>query len=262
MREGQWNTAEDLFASALDVSKADDRAHRGLAESMWQRDERDSAIMHMEQAVRLSAGDPHLVQRLGRMYLEVGRLDDADRQCTLALEADRQSAEVWALRGDCLAARNRPEEALAAYHRALALQPDYPSVQVEAAEIYRAQGRYDRLLATLERLEDGLGDEDQTARVHVLKGIAMKQLGIHDEAYRCFADAIEKDPHDPATHLHVASVCLQRSDIESARRHIDIATQLDPQSTHSHGLVRQLQAEEQRLALQTGEEDLDGPRRR
>lgn len=258
MRDGQWDTAENLFASALDVSKADDRAHRGLAESMWQRQERDQAIRHMEQSVRLSAGDPKLVQRLGRMYLEVGRLDDADRQCQLALEADRHSAEVWALRGDCLAAKNHTEEALAAYHRALAIQPDFPSVQLQAAEIYRAEGRYDRLLATLERLEDGVGGEDQSARAQLLKGIAMRQLGCTDEAYRCFANAVEKDPNDPAAHLHVASVCLDRGDVETARRQIDIAMQLDPDAGRSDGLIQRLYSQQERLASESdagGEDD-------
>ena len=248
MREGQWNTAEDLFTSALEVSAADDRAHRGLAESLWQRQELDAAIEHMEQAVRLSAGDPKLVQRLGRMYLDVGRIDDADRQSMLALEADRHSAEVWALRGDCLAARQQADDALAAYHRALALQPDFPAVQLQAAEIYREQGRYDRLLATLERLQDVRGDENESGRVQLLKGIAMRQLGCSDEAYRCFASAIEKDPGDPTAHLHAASVCLDRGDVETARRQIDIAMRLDPGSTRSGGLIEQLLTEEERLA--------------
>ena len=247
MREGQWDTAEELFAGALEVSTADDRAHRGLAESMWQRQERDAAIRHMEQAVRLSAGDPKLVQRLGRMYLEVGRLDDADRQSMAALDSDRQSADVWALRGDCLNARNKPDEALSAYHRALALQPDFPSVQLQAAEIYRVKGRFDRLLATVDRMQDASGDDNATARVQLLKGIAMRQLGSHDEAYRCFVKAIEMDPNDPAAHLHIASVCLERGDVDTAREQIDIAMKLDPNSIRSDGLIEQLHSQE-RLA--------------
>lgn len=252
MREGQWNTAEDLFTSALEVSVADDRAHRGLAESLWQRQERDAAVKHMEQAVRLSAGDPKLIQRLGRMYLEVGRLDDADRQSMLALEADRHSAEVWALRGDCLATRNRPKDALAAYHRALALQPEFPSVQLQAAEIYREQERYDRLLATLERLQDSRGDESELARVQLLKGIAMRQLGNSDEAYRCFASAIEKDPSDPSALLHAASVCLERGDVARAKHQIDTAMKLDPDSNTTGSLIEQLRAEQDRLAIESG----------
>ena len=64
MHEGDWSVAENLFTDALEVSGTDDRAHFGLAESLWQRDERPAAILHMEQAVRLSAGDPKLTENI------------------------------------------------------------------------------------------------------------------------------------------------------------------------------------------------------
>jgi tetratricopeptide (TPR) repeat protein len=247
MREGQWELAEDLFTNALDVSKADDRAHRGLAESLWQREERQQAIRHMEQAVHLSAGDPKLVQRLGRMYLEVGRLEDADRQSIIALEAERQSSEIWALRGDCLNAGGLAEEALAAYHRALALQPDFPRVQVEVAEIYRGQGRYGRLLATLDRLQDSVTEQGVPARVYVLQGLAMRHLGRTDEAHRCFTRAIKRDPDDAATHLHLAAIDLERGDVAAAQGRIETAMQLDPASIRASDWVEQVKTQ-QRLA--------------
>ena len=228
MHEGQWDAAENLFNDALQVSSTDDRAHQGMAESLWQRDQRDLAIRHMEHAVRLSGGDPKFAQRLGRMYLDVGRLEEADQQSVAALGAERNSAEVWALRGDCLSAEGKLEEALAAYHRALALRPDYPDVQLQAAEIYRLQGRYDRLLATLDRLQDGFGGFDIPARADVLRGVAMRQLGRHQEARRCFARAATKNPTDADPHLQIASLCLDEGDVQAARNSVQVALQLDP----------------------------------
>ncbi len=60
----------------------------------------------MEQAVHLSASDPRLMRRLARMYLELNMLDEAEGQVAMAMEADRTSAEVWALQGDCRFRRN------------------------------------------------------------------------------------------------------------------------------------------------------------
>ena len=154
MHDGQWEIAESLFTDALDVSKTDDRAHWGLAEAFWNRNDHERAIEHMEHAVRLSAGDPKFVQRLGRMYLELGRLAEADSHSLWALELNRDSAPAWALRGDCLKAASETDDALAAYHRALAIQPDYPDVQLQAAELYLAEHPFDRVPATLDRLQD------------------------------------------------------------------------------------------------------------
>ena len=240
MHEESWEVAERYFLSALDASDSDDRAHWGLAESLWQRGEQEVAIAHMEQAVRLSAGDPRSVQRLGRMYLEVGRLDDADQQSVAALEADRYSAEVWTLRGDCLKAREKHDEALAAYHRALALQPDCSAAQVQAAEIYHVQARYDRLLATLDQLRDGVGTHDVPVRADMLRGMAMRQLGRPADAHRSFAQAAQKSPHDPAPHLQIAALSLELGNMDAARQSLARAIDLDPGSAQGSGLMEQL----------------------
>ena len=240
IHEESWEVAERYFLNALEASDSDDRAHWGLAESLWQRGEQKAAIAHMEQAVRLSAGDPRSVQRLGRMYLEVGRLDDADQQSVAALEAERYSADVWTLRGDCLKARDKHDEALAAYHRALALQPDSPAAQVQAAEIYHVQGRYGRLLATLDRLRDGVGTHDVPVRADMLRGIAMRRLGRPADAQRCFAQAAQKSPNDPAPYLQIAALSLELGNMEAARQSLATAINLDPSSAQGSGLMEQL----------------------
>ncbi len=230
MHEGQWGSAETLFSEALDVSSGDERAHAGLAESLWQRGQRDAAVRHLEEAVRLSAGDPRHVLRLGRMYLELGRHAEANRQSLVALQAERSSAEAWTLQGDCLFVSGRNDDALAAYHRALALNPGSEHAQLQAAEIYHALGRHDRLLATLDRLQEAQGVEQSPARLDMLRGIAMRQLGRPGEAGRCFARAATKKPRDPVPHLQLASLALEQGDVSDARSSLDTALQLDPDS--------------------------------
>lgn len=241
MHAGQWDVAEGLFSDALDLTAADDRAHWGLAESLWQRGEKQAALKHMEEAVRLSASDPRLMQRLGKMYLDLDRVVDADRQSLAALQADRQSAEVWGLRGDCLVKLGDLDGALAAYHQALALQPDFPDVQLEIAELYRQQGRYDRLLATIDRLQDTIGESDVCpARAHMLRGIALHQLQRYGDAERCFQEAIASDPNNPEPHLHLASLLLEQGDAQSARAPLQQAIALSPQSPSAIALAQQV----------------------
>ncbi len=227
MHDGRWDIAEELFTDALDVSKADDRAHWGLAEAYWNRNERELALTQMEQAVRLSANDSRLVRRLGEMHLEMGRLAEADDKSQIALVASRDSPEAWQLRGDCLHARGKLEEALAAYHRALALQPDFPEVQIQAAEIYRRQNRFDRLLATIDRMQDVMGIDHVPAKVDVMHAIAMRHLGQTDEAFRSLARAAKKDPHSAQPHIELASLSLQTGNREAAQEAIRLASAID-----------------------------------
>ncbi|QEG42864.1 tetratricopeptide repeat protein [Roseimaritima ulvae] len=253
MHRGQWEAAEDLFAGALDLNGADDRANWGMAETLWRRNERDQAVEYMQSAVRLSGSHPELLVRLGRMQFELGNLEDAERQAAEALPVGRELPDAWALHGDCLRCRGQGEAALAAYHRALALQPDFPEVQIQAAELYRQQGRYDRLLATLDRLRDSTGDHACPTRVHMLRGIAMRQLGRPDEAAQCFAIAARQTPADPNVHLQIASLSLETNDFSTARLAMRKALELDPQSPLGNELGAQIE-QRVRLAAEASQE--------
>jgi len=263
IHNGSWEDAEELFEQALDKSENDERAHWGLAESYWNRGKTILAVEHMEQAVRLSAGDPKMVQRLGRMYLDMGRLEDAKSHSLWALESERDSAEAWALYGDCLHAAagtadpDHPalQPALAAYHRALALQPDYPKVQQTAAEIYLQQQRYDRVLATLDRLHDTHGIDAASARVDLLRGIALKQEGRTDDAKVSFRRAITKDASDPDPLIELASLELKDSQVEKARSALQQAAEIAPERFKDGILLEEFQKAEQRIANEsTGNE--------
>ncbi|MEP0058949.1 tetratricopeptide repeat protein [Rhodopirellula bahusiensis] len=241
MRQGDWTVAETLFTEALDVSNVNDAAHRGMSESLWQKGLREEAIEHLEKAVQLSAGDPKHMQRLGRMYLEVGRVDEAARQCQIALDSDREWAALWALWGDCQVARNEKDEALSAYHRALSLQPDYPYVQLRTAEIYHQQKRYDRLLATLDRLREDaqvVGDVDEAIRpgaADLLRGIAMRELGRTEESVQYFIASAQKNPEDATSRLQLASIAVDSGQPEIAQTWLAQAMRLDPSATRQAG---------------------------
>ena len=248
MYEGDWATAESLFLNAVELSEGDDRAHWGLAESYWNRGDRELAIQQMQRAVELSAGDPKLVQRLGRMHLELGRIDEADDHSQWALESDRQSAEAWALKGDCLKASEEWDDALAAYHRAFAIQPDFTQVQIKTAEIYLSQFRHDRVLATLDRVQDERGMTESPAKVDLLRGIAMRELGRLEDARRCFVRASEKAPSDATPHLQLAELALlqgKRKDAEIAVAH---AREREISSVDEENWILQLEQNQSRIA--------------
>lgn len=243
MHDGRWDTAEDLFSEALNVSTADDRSHWGMAETYWNRGQSEPAIEHMERAVRLTAGDPKLVRRLGRMHLESGDLEQADHHSHWSLQSERDSAEGWSLRGDVLKANGDLENALAAYHRALAYQPDHPHVQLQAAEIYQSQQRFDRSLATLDRMNDSISLEDAPPQADMLRGIAMRRLDRPDEALRCFHRASRKDPNNPQPQLEIASTALQLGRTAEAQNALQLAMTLDPESVDQQEQMQSLAAQ-------------------
>lgn len=243
IHEGRWESAEERFLAALELNRTDDRAHWGMAETLWHRGERITAVDHMEQAVRLSGNEPQLVVRLGRMYFEQGRIEEAQQQADECLVSGRLLPEAWSLQGDCLAARGSDEAALAAYHRALVLQPDFPEVQAAIADVYYRHGRYDRLLATLDRLQDNVDVSTCPVRISLLRGMAMHALGRHEEAAECFLVCAERDPHNPEILLHLAEAKLAVGDLAGARQAALRAAELDGTSPSIQAFVAKLQSQ-------------------
>lgn len=248
LHQKRWQDAEQLFSEALTLSDGDDRAHRGIAETLWNRGETELAIKHMELAVKRSGSDPRLIGRLGEMYLEIGRLEEADSRCNVALASARDLPEVWTLRGDCLTARGNRTDALAAYHRALALQPGLVETKLRVAEIYLENDQYDRLLATLDQI-DPVGDENQTpVRVHMLRGIAMRNLQRPELATKHFAKAVERDPSRAEPHLQIAAIELEQGRNSLASRSIARAMELDPALVKMSGWAAYLQVGDSEIA--------------
>lgn len=241
MHHQNWDDAEKSFTSALALNQADDRAHAGLAEVLWERGDQEKAISHMEQAVRLSGAEPQLTVRMGRMYYDVGRIEEAERQVDEALlGGGRDLAAAWALKGDVMAARGGDDRALASYHRALVLQPDYPSVQLAIADVYLRHGRYDRSLATLDRLRDNISAEACPTKVHVLRGVAMLHLGRPREAADLFRSVCQQIPDDPQILMRLAEAEYEAGDIAASRQALGRVFQLDPSNQEGLALVTRI----------------------
>ena len=225
---GRWEQAEALFAQAIERCPSDERARCGYAESLWQRGEQVQAVAHMEEAVRLSGHDPERHVQLGQMYLARGELARAGDQAERAIAANRQVAAAWAFRGRVLQAQGSKTEALASYHRALALEPRYPDVQLALAEIYCAQGRPQRALATLQSLSDSLPADQVPVELLVQQGLALRDLGRHQDAARALAEATRRGQPTAELLYELARTQAKAGDRSAARLAVNAALAREP----------------------------------
>ncbi|MFN9959358.1 MAG: tetratricopeptide repeat protein, partial [bacterium] len=91
--------AETLLAEAVKRCPSDAEARRHYAAVLWQRGERPAALAQVEEGLRIAPDDGATLLAGGRMALEMGLLDDADRMAEAALRAAPRSAEAWHLHG-------------------------------------------------------------------------------------------------------------------------------------------------------------------
>jgi len=184
--------AEGLLERAVKECPTDIDARRHYADVLWKRGERMDAVRQIAEALRIAPGDVGLCIDGGRMYMELGLLDDADRLAQEAVAAAPRSAAAWRLRGQVSLARGKAEESLADFHRALALAPDDRDILLETADVYRRLDRPQRALATLAILGETYGPNQTPAAVLEMEGMAQEALGRKADAIDSYRQAIAR----------------------------------------------------------------------
>ena len=194
LQRSRQQDAEILFSEALQRSPLDERAHWGYATTLWNRGDRERAVKHMREALRLSGKNPEYAIRLGEMSLEMGDRKSASESALSVLSANRNHADAWALLGDTHQSERDWPAALECYHRALLVRSDYPRVQLSVAELYRHTGRPQRTLATLDHMSDQRATATTDPEVLLIRGQALADLNRREEAAEALAKASERMP--------------------------------------------------------------------
>lgn len=252
LQRGKLEDAEAWFANAIETNPVDERAHVQYAELLWRRDLRDDAIMHLEQSVKLSGGDPALVVRLGEMYLARGDAGRAWQQAERAIASNRQLPCAWALRGDVRRHQGNLQEALADYHRSLSFEGYCPHVQLALASIYREQNRPRRALSTLATLAEHYPPNEMPQELLLEQGLALKALGRYENAASLLAQATQRGEPSAELLFHLAEAQLLAGDTTNARLALVAALAQEPTHGPSKQLKGQIDEQQQQLTAAVG----------
>lgn len=247
LERGQWDDAENLFASALQKNPADERAHRHIAEVMWHRGQIKDAIRHQEESVRLSGGDSSLLVELGEMYLQQGNVEAASECVDEAIDCNHQLCGAWALRGDIYRRRGEADRALECYHRALIHQPHFPHVQLAIADLYQSSGKSKRALATLDSLASRYSPEDVPQEVAYRRGLALKSLERYPEAIEALASATSRGEPTADMLFHLSEAQYQYGNTANARLAVQAALAQNPGHSASLRLRETIERQAQSL---------------
>ncbi len=237
-QDGKDGEAAEYFAQAIQTCPVDERCRRHYAEVLWRQGRGPEAVTQMQEAVRLSGGDPLMRVRLGEMYLTLGDEASALYQADAAIARSSDLAPAWALRGEVFHRRGERPEALACYHRALRYQPQYPPVQIAVAHIQRDLGRPERALAVLDAAVDQASPGAPPVEVLVQHGLALKALGRYEEAVESFLAAVESSGRNPDLLVQLAETRMLAGDPSGATVAVREALELHPE----HGAGRRLEA--------------------
>lgn len=240
MQRGQWSDAERIFAGAVKACPVDERARGCYAETLWQRGSCQEALTHMQEAVKLSAGDPQRLVQLGEMHLALRQLSKAGECAESAIAKNGRLSSAWALRGDVRLARGQFDDALADFHRSLAYSNHQPRVQLAVAQIYCRQSRPQRALSTLETLAEQFPPSEVPVEVVAMQGTTLKQLARHSEAAEMLASATSRGGASADLLFQLAEAQFLAGNASAAQISLESALAQDPQHVACLDLKNQL----------------------
>lgn len=162
---------------------------------------------------------------LGVVALGQGRPEEALAWFDRALAVDASTARVHANRGAALRELRRPDEALASLDRALAIEPRHA-----AALANRAAAQLDRgdAGAALADAQAALEADPHEPSASYNRASALKALGHREEALIAFSEVQRQRPDLAAAHLHVGELLRDAGRPAQALVALDRALAIDP----------------------------------
>lgn len=123
-QQGKYDLARKYCQAAIDANpdRAESYSNLGViydAMGQW-----DQAIAAYKEALEYDARQPDLLINLGSTYLKLGRVDQARRTFEQAARQDPTNSAPWEQIGSCHYRQNDRAAAIAAFGKALEIDPD------------------------------------------------------------------------------------------------------------------------------------------
>jgi Flp pilus assembly protein TadD len=281
---GRLNLSEGkLDAAILELSRAaanppfPDTAYY-LGYAYLKRHDLKPAEQWLLKAAELAPRDAAVQYRLGLLYSEAGRKEQAQRAYSISEQLRQRDAEVDRLRVDCKQRLNQGSlddacqvceqlfdpndaekltmlgtiygergyyaEALKPLRRAAELSPGSPQMQYNLAFDYFQLNRYAEAREPLAKAVERWPD---LFPLNALFGAVLYKLGEELPAYQALRHAHELSPQDPATAttlydviLSLARKALARKQYAESQQYLGEAARLRPQEPEPHRLLAQI----------------------
>jgi len=251
---GQLPKADAYLKQALAVEE-NAQAYSLLGVIAYERGRLSEAIDALQKAVRLDPDDEEALYQLGLCYLDRGWTQKAAQKFRAALELNPNRIEYQeatklllpsgaralpkvsgeagrlARRGEA-AARRDPHKALALYRRALAHDPENPTLLISLALLCSATGRTAEAVATTRRILSRQPGEMVAAAAYTTQLEALKAEGKYREGSRVAEEmlgAVRSNYARSIAYFERATALAETGeDLDAALELADLALKLSP----------------------------------
>lgn len=194
--------------------------------SLWfEKEQLTQAHADFDSAIRLDPNHPDIYCHRGQLHMLQNELSAAIADLRMAVKLDPGSMLAAIQLGMALHRNQQPTEARAIFEQAEARFSTSPDVLNYHGELLVETGELEAARAKFELAISVSGGK--FALAHVNQGVLMlhEQQDLEGAIALC-RRAVEVDPLCETAHVHMAHLCLQKNDLESAVASYDLAVGL------------------------------------
>lgn len=213
-QRGELEAAAKDFRTAADLDPSAIRPLDEWGDTLYEQQRYARAAEVYGARLRIDDRSAATRYRTALAQYRAGDLDAAANSLDFTLKLDDQMADAHYLMGLCLRDSGRPQEAVAAFQRAIARLPGLVAAREELANLYGELGRRNEQLEQLQVLA-GLDSQHVERRIAV--GLAHARAGHADLAVLTLGSAIGQSGDQPLVYGALGRVWLEIAEAQPDR---------------------------------------------
>jgi tetratricopeptide (TPR) repeat protein len=222
MLSRQFEQAAATLHTLLDANPRNEAALELLGQLQYLTDHDADAEASFQRAIAVAPQDPEPHYKLGRMYYQDARFEEAQTQLQAAIQLDRNFYKAYDNLGLCEDALGNKDAALHDYLKALELvnkdHPEYDTVYENLAEFMLRQNDNQR---AFNLAVEAAKRNPHNPRNFFLAGKALDQAGHDDVSLRWLKRAAQIDPAYPDPHYLMARIYKKQGKSAEANAEMD-----------------------------------------
>ncbi|MFO0979249.1 MAG: tetratricopeptide repeat protein [Planctomycetaceae bacterium] len=228
---GQLDDAMASIKTAISLQPDEPDFHYNLGTLYYHKGQFDAAVTALRESVRL-APTARAYTNLGNSLKHTRMIDEAEQAFRTSIKLKPNESNAWNGLGGLLCdERQHYDEAIAAFQKAIELQPDDALYYANLATACELKGDFPGAAAALQQ---AVRIQPKNAQLFVSLGNNVSKAGDDDAALTAYRKAAEIDPKDLSAHMNLCIEFMKRMDWDSAISEAQAVIQLDPNVPDAH----------------------------
>ncbi|MFZ0640435.1 MAG: tetratricopeptide repeat protein [Candidatus Acidiferrales bacterium] len=202
---------------------------------IFSHNEQEKLLSSYQNRAEKAAHDPGKLVALGTELFQVGLPEQAATQFRQALSLKPANPEAEFDLGDCLAAEDRFDDAIATYRQGLTESPNDAPGRARLAGVLAAKGDVDEAIAQYQILLQAKAARDEDRIDHSNYRFSLARLllkkGDVDGAIEQYQEGLHDTPQDPFLHYELGQAFEKKGDTADALKEYQAAMQRMPWNT-------------------------------